>query len=165
MVNTVCRAPFLLSVCPNKRASLSAMRPQFNAFVGVYQRKKLLTRKIFVKFLPKPRTDGEKVSFYKWRGYQKEVMLMRWKMAMSMRKKKTRQKKFLWNFCRNHELTAKKCPFISEEVIKRRWCLCTEKWLSRWVQKKIQQKNLEKFFKKPCTDEGKVSFYKWGVKY
>ena len=37
----------------------------FNAFVGAYQRKKLLTRKIFVKFLPKPRTDGKKVSFYK----------------------------------------------------------------------------------------------------
>ena len=40
--------------------------PQFNAFVGVYQRKKLLTRKIFVKFSCRPCTDGEKVSFYKW---------------------------------------------------------------------------------------------------
>ena len=26
-------------------------------------------------------------------------------------------------------------------------------------------KNWEKFFLKPCTDERKVSFYKWGVKY
>ena len=45
--------------------------PQFNAFVGVYQRKKLLTRKIFVKFSCRPRTDGKKVSFYKWRGLSK----------------------------------------------------------------------------------------------
>lgn len=37
--------------------------PQFNAFVGVYQRKKLLTRKIFVKFSCRPRTDSKKVSF------------------------------------------------------------------------------------------------------
>ena len=65
-VNAVCRAPFLLSVCPNKRAPLSAMRPPIQCFCRRISKKKLLTRKIFVKFSCRPRTDGKKVSFYKW---------------------------------------------------------------------------------------------------
>ena len=51
--------------------------------------------KIFVKFLPKPRTDGKKVSFYKWRGYQEKVMFMYWKMAIPMGSKENSAEKFV----------------------------------------------------------------------
>ena len=50
---------------------------------------------IFVKFLPKPRTDGKKVSFYKWRGYQEKVMFMYWKMAIPMGSKENSAEKFV----------------------------------------------------------------------
>ena len=70
-VNAVCRALFYCLFVQTKERHCLRCGPQFNAFVGAYQRKKLLTRKIFVKFSCRPRTDGEKVSFYKWRDYQR----------------------------------------------------------------------------------------------
>lgn len=116
-VKTVCRAPFY---CLFARILLFAICKKFMLLEQYIKAKIIGKEKIFVKFLPKPRTDGEKVSFYKWRGYhQNEVMLMRWKMAMPMHTKENSAEKFIKigrNFFWNRVLTREKCPFISEGV-------------------------------------------------
>ena len=147
-MNTVCRAPFLLFVYPNKRASLSAMWHPIQCFCRRISKKKLLTRKIFVKFLCRPRTGAPKVSFYKWRSYQKEVMLMRWKMTMPMRTKENSAEKFIKigrNFFWNRVLTREKCPFISEG-----WNIEKEdkKGKTIWDREKRQIKKYEKAAKR-----------------
>ena len=69
-VNTVCRAPFLLSVCPNKRASLSAMWPPIQCFCRRISKKKTFNKKNFCEIFAETTYWQQKSVLYIVRGWR-----------------------------------------------------------------------------------------------
>ena len=94
-VNTVCRAPFLLFVYPNKRASLSAMWPPIQCFCRRISKKKTFNKKNFCKIFVKTTYWQQKSVLYIVRGLSKGGDAYVLKMAMSMRAKENSAEKFV----------------------------------------------------------------------